>query len=228
MSDRYGFIIQARMGSKRLPGKSLKKINNIPILYWIINSLQKDKYFAKKKIIVATTKLYRDNIIENYSKQVNVEVFRGKENDVLDRFFKCAQKYNLKNIVRLTSDNPFTETFLLKKLIDIHLKKKNDYTSSKENLPIGIGAEIISFEALKKAQKFSKNKLEREHVCDYVLNNHRKFKLEELKFKIKTKKIKNLRITVDYPKDLAFCRNFFKKNSRNIFRKMIKYDSCSN
>ena len=79
MYNNYGFVIQARMGSKRLPGKSLKKINKTPILGWIINSLKQETNFNNKKIIVATSKNQIDDIIEEYSKSKNVSVFRGSE-----------------------------------------------------------------------------------------------------------------------------------------------------
>lgn len=228
MLNRDGFIIQARMGSKRLPGKSLKKINNTPILLRIIRSLKRKKKFKNILIIVATTNLKIDDIITNLSLKENVNVFRGSHNNVLERYYLTAKKYKLRNVIRLTSDNPFTDTLFLEKLIQLHLKNKNDYTSSKESLPIGMGAEILTFKALQKAYKFSKSKKDKEHVCDYILNNKKKFKIQNLKFKIKSKKIKKLRLTVDTQKDLLFNRNFFKSKIRNDIRKFIKYDSRSN
>ena len=228
MLNRDGFIIQARMGSKRLPGKSLKKINNTPILLRIIRSLKRKKKFKNILIIVATTNLKIDDIIANLSLKENVNVFRGSHNNVLERYYLTAKKYKLRNIIRLTSDNPFTDTLFLEKLIQLHLKNKNDYTSSKEGLPIGMGAEILTFKALQKAYRFSKSKKDKEHVCDYILNNNKKFKIQNLKFKIKSKKIKKLRLTVDTQKDLLFNRNFFKSKIKNDIRKYIKYDSRSN
>ena len=155
MLNKDGFIIQARMGSERLPGKSLKKINNIPILVKIIRSLKRKKKFKDILIIVATTNLKIDDIIVKLSLKENVTIFRGSSNNVLERYFLAAKKYRLRNIIRLTSDNPFVDTLFLEKLIQIHLKNKNDYTSSKETLPIGMGAEILTFGSLKKAYKFT-------------------------------------------------------------------------
>ena len=228
MLNKDGFIIQARMGSKRLPGKSIKKINNTPILLKIIRSLKRKKKFKNILIIVATTNLKIDDIIVRLSLKENVIIFRGSHHNVLKRYFKTKKKYKLRNIIRLTSDNPFVDTLFLEKLIQSHIKNKNDYTSSKKGLPIGIGAEILTFESLKKAYKFSKSKKDKEHVCDYILNNNKKFKIQNLKFKIKSKKIKKLRLTVDTQKDLLFNRNFFKSKIKNDIRKYIKYDSRSN
>tara|TARA_B100000073_G_scaffold282046_1_gene242830 strand:+ start:70 stop:756 length:687 start_codon:yes stop_codon:yes gene_type:complete len=228
MLNKDGFIIQARMGSKRLPGKSLKKINNIPILIKIIRSLKRKKKFKDILIIVATTNLKIDDIIVKLSLKENVIIFRGSHNNVLERYYLAAKKYRLKNIIRLTSDNPFVDTLFLEKLIQLHIKNKNDYTSSKETLPIGMGAEILTFRSLKKAYKFSTSKKDKEHVCDYILDNTKNFKIQNLKFKISSKKIKKLRLTVDTQKDLIFNRNFFNSKIRTNLRKFIKYDSASN
>ena len=228
MSNKDGFIIQARMGSKRLPGKSIKKINNTPILIKIIRSLKRKKKFKNILIIVATTKLKIDDIIVKLSLKENVIIFRGSHHNVLERYFLAAKKYKLRNIIRLTSDNPYVDTLFLEKLIKSHLKNKNDYTSSKEMLPIGMGAEILTFGSLKKVYKFSKSKKDKEHVCDYILDNNKKFKIQNLKFKISSNKVKKLRLTVDTQKDLLFNRNFFKSKIRNDIRKFIKYDSRSN
>ena len=136
--------------------------------------------------------------------------------------------YALNLIEPLQTKNIFVNTHYHADLIQSHIKNKNDYTSSKKGLPIGVGAEILTFESLKKAYKFSKSKKDKEHVCDYILNNNKKFKIQNLKFKILSKKIKKLRLTVDTQKDLLFNRNFFKSKIRNDIRKFIKYDSHSN
>tara|TARA_B110000008_G_C16963428_1_gene561080 strand:+ start:70 stop:756 length:687 start_codon:yes stop_codon:yes gene_type:complete len=228
MLNKYGFIIQARMGSKRLPGKSLKKINNTPILSWIINSLKRKKKFKKFKIIVATTNLKIDDIIAKVSIKHEVNVYRGSHHNVLERYYLCAKKFALNNIIRLTSDNPFVDTFFLEKMINEHEKNKNDYTSSKDSLPIGLGAEMMTHLALQKAYNFSKSDKEKEHVCDYILNNPQKFKIQNLVFKSNSKKIKNLRLTIDTKEDLIFNRRFCNSKTKIKIRELIKYDSSSN
>lgn len=222
MYNNYGFIIQARMGSKRLPGKSLEKINKTPILGWIINSLKKDAIFKKKKIIVATSSQKKDDIIVRYSKSKHVNVFRGSEENVLKRYFECAVKFNLNNIVRLTADNPFVNIYYLKEMLKNHSKYKCDYTSTKENLPAGIGAEVISFDALKKSYQKSKSKDEMEHVVDYVLNNKKKFKTKFVKFNIKNNNLKKLSFTIDTKEDLIYCRNYIKKLDQNNIKDFIQ------
>jgi spore coat polysaccharide biosynthesis protein SpsF len=224
MYNNYGFVIQARMGSKRLPGKSLKKINKTPILGWIINSLKQETNFNNKKIIVATSKNQIDDIIEEYSKSKNVSVFRGSEKNVLKRYYDCATKFQIKNIVRLTADNPFVNVYYLKKMLENYFKNKYDYISTKEYLPIGIGAEIISFKALKKSYLVSKSIDEKEHVVNYVLNNKKKFKTKILKFNLDHKIIEQFKFTVDTKEDLAYCRNHIKKINKKKIKKFI-YDA---
>ena len=228
MLNKYGFIIQARMGSKRLPGKSIKKINNIPILSWIIKSIKKKKNFKNFKIIVATTNLKVDDIIDKISSKQGAKVYRGNQHNVLERYYLCAKKFALNNIIRLTSDNPFVDTFFLEKLIYEHTKNNNDYTSSKESLPIGLGAEMMTYSALKKAYKFSKSNKEKEHVCDYIFNNPQKFKIQNLNFQYNSKRIKNLRLTVDTKEDLVFNRRYCNSKTKSNIRKLIKYDKNEN
>ena len=191
MSSKFGIIIQARIGSKRLYGKSIKKIGKVPILIRIVRSIRQNNFFKNVKIVIATTNLINDNKIIKLAKTEKVQIFRGSENNVLERYYEAAKKNKIKNILRLTSDNPFVNIIFLRKLVEIHLKNKNDYTSSKLNLPIGIGAEIMNMKSLRLSYKFAKTKDEKEHVCDYILNNANKFKIQNLEFKYKFQKIKN-------------------------------------
>ncbi|MDA9723195.1 hypothetical protein N9U36_02185 [Candidatus Pelagibacter sp.] len=227
MSSKFGIIIQARIGSKRLYGKSIKKIGKVPILIRIVRSIRQNNFFKNVKIVIATTNLINDNKIIKLAKTEKVQIFRGSENNVLERYYEAAKKNKIKNILRLTSDNPFVNIIFLRKLVEIHLKNKNDYTSSKLNLPIGIGAEIMNMKSLRLSYKFAKTKDEKEHVCDYILNNANKFKIQNLEFKYKFQKNKKLRLTVDTEKDLKFCRLFFKKKLK-ILNESIYYDSYSN
>ncbi len=227
MSSKFGIIIQARIGSKRLYGKSIKKIGRVPILIRIVRSIRQNNFFKNVKIVIATTNLINDNKIIKLAKTEKVQIFRGSENNVLERYYEAAKKNKIKNILRLTSDNPFVNIIFLRKLVEIHLKNKNDYTSSKLNLPIGIGAEIMNMKSLRLSYKFAKTKDEKEHVCDYILNNANKFKIQNLEFKYKFQKNKKLRLTVDTEKDLKFCRLFFKKKLK-ILNESIYYDSYSN
>ena len=112
-----GCIIQARMGSSRLPGKVLMKSDNgKPLLYYVINQLQ---YCTKvKNLVIATTTNQEDDEIEKFANNNSVNIFRGKEKDVLDRYFQCAKKYSFSTIVRITADCPLIDPQIVDRIID--------------------------------------------------------------------------------------------------------------
>ena len=154
--SNFGIIVQARTGSKRLPGKVFKRIGNKTILEHIASSLKKENLLHKT--IIATTKLKRDNKIVYWCKKNKIKFFCGNNLNVLDRYYKCASKYKLKNIIRLTADNPFVNVSSIRKLIKHHLKNNFDYTSSIDFLPVGIGTEIFSYGVLEKSFNEGKKK----------------------------------------------------------------------
>ena len=97
-----GCIIQARMGSTRLPEKVMMKVKgNKTVLDYVINQLKFSKLIDK--IIIATTILKQDDVIETSALDQGLEIFRGNSSDVLDRYYQCAKEFNLKHIVRITS-----------------------------------------------------------------------------------------------------------------------------
>ena len=164
------------MGSTRLPGKVIKPFFHTTLLGWILERLINQPW----RVIVATTKNHKDNKIEEFCLKKNGQYFRGDEQDVLDRFYRCAVKYKLAHIVRLTADNPFPDTDIIKRLVKLHLSKSADYTHSFGELPIGVGSEIFSFESLEYSWKHGNKKKYREHCNDFILDNPEKFKIESL------------------------------------------------
>ena len=103
-----GCIIQARLGSTRLPGKIMMNLDGEnSVLDYVVNQLKFCKYLDK--IIIATTTLEQDNSLVKYSKNNELDYFCGDENDVLDRFYQCAKEAKIDTIVRICADTPFTE-----------------------------------------------------------------------------------------------------------------------
>ena len=124
-----GCIIQARMGSTRLPGKTMKKINgDIPMLKFQLEQLESSKYI--KKIVIATTTMGSDNLIVNFCEENNLDYFRGQSKDVLDRYYQCAKKFNFSVIVRITSDNPLIDPEIVDEVINKFVNLKCDYMST--------------------------------------------------------------------------------------------------
>ena len=210
-------VIQARMGSSRLPGKSLKKIEGKPMLELIINNIIGSKYISK--YIVATSNSIIDDEINNLCNRLKIDCYRGSETDVLSRFEEISKKYNADLIIRLTGDNPFVEKCLIDDILDNYFKNflGYDYVNNIDNsgYPYGLFIEIIGREALDKL-KNNINILDREHVTRYFRNNQDKFKIGVIKT---NKKFKYTYLTVDNKKDFYNAENIMKK----IINRKINY-----
>ena len=194
-----GCIIQARMYSKRLPEKILRKLDTKnTILDYVINQTNHSKKL--QKIVIATTKQIKDNIIEEFCKERNIICFRGSEDDVLDRHYQCAKKYSFDPIVRVTSDNPIIDP----KIIDLAIEKYENgefdmvTTCNERSFPYGISVEVFSFDALKKAWSNSILSSEREHVVLYIQNKKNNFKIYNL---INAEDLTYINCTVDNEAD---------------------------
>ena len=124
-------IVQARMGSSRLPGKVLKKINGTPMVGHCLARLKLAN--SINKIILATTDLDDDLELCRYAQSIDdIFVFRGNADDVLNRYRKCAQEHNADIIVRATADNPLVDPKIVDEIVNFFLNNKNiDYCSNK-------------------------------------------------------------------------------------------------
>ena len=186
------------MGSTRLPGKVLRPIGQLPLLGHVLGRLALSKHVVGA--VVATSNLSQDDAIFDFCQQQQVNCFRGSELDVLDRYYQCAKHYGFKHVVRLTADNPFTDIEELDSLIELHLQEVNAFTHSFAELPIGVGAEIFSFDALEQSWREGHAAHHREHVDEYMLENPDIFKTGVLHAPV-SKKMPELRLTVDTEDD---------------------------
>jgi len=170
-------FLQARMGSSRLSGKTLKLINNKPLIFYVIERLK----LIEEEIVVLTSNLKKDDILEKWCLENGIKCFRGSENNVLERYYKAALFYKADNIIRATGDNPLVEPYFANELLEKHINFKADYSSNKSeigsNLPDGLGVEIFTFEALKISMEKSTEEHHFEHVDEYILENRNKFKI---------------------------------------------------
>lgn len=164
-------ITQARSGSTRLPGKILKEINFESLLGIHLKRLNKCKNVSK--IIVATTDKPEDKVIYDYAINSGFNSFRGSETDVLDRFYQAVRNEKSDWIVRVTSDCPLIDPFLVDKLINFAHNNNRDYCSNVliENYPDGQDIEVFKFSALELAWKNANLSSDREHVTPYIRNN---------------------------------------------------------
>lgn len=169
-----GCIIQARLGSTRLPGKVLKKIkDDVTVLEMVIRRVKQSKNI--EKVVVATTLSESDDALCVFLEEHGLDYYRGSENDVLNRYFECANHYKFSHVVRVTSDCPCIDANVIDRLIDFHLNEKNAYSSNieKRTYPHGMDVEIVAFEALKDANDHAIESFEREHVMPYVYVSHK-------------------------------------------------------
>ena len=164
-------ITQARVGSSRLPGKLLMKINEETLLSIHLKRLKKSK--LSKKIILATTFENGVEEIIKIGKENEVEIFQGDTENVLERFYKASCNYSPEYIVRLTSDCPLIDYRIIDKLIKVVFEKKLDYVSNilEETFPDGQDVEVFTFETLEKSYKEAKLKSDIEHVTPFMRRN---------------------------------------------------------
>jgi len=206
---KVGIIIQARMGSTRLPGKVMEVVSGKTILEHIILRLKRVKKIDA--MIIATTENEKDNIISETAKDLGVGVFRGSENNVLKRYFDAASKFNLDIIVRITADCPVIDPEIIDKTIDLFLEHSHiDYVSNtiERTFPRGLDVEVFNFSALKKAYQEAREEHEKEHVTPYIYSNPDKFSIFNYKNK---RNYAYYRWTVDTKEDLALISVIYDK-----------------
>ncbi len=163
-------IIQARMGSTRLPGKVLKCIHNKPLIDHLLDRLAPSKHIDE--FVVATSDLEQDDALVNHLEKRNTSVFRGSEWDVLERFYLAAKKHSPKTITRICADNPLHSYKVLDQVFERFLATQSDYHSNSNHEPDvledGFDVEVFSFAALEKAYLQAKLLSDREHVTPFI------------------------------------------------------------
>tara|TARA_B100000035_G_scaffold227916_1_gene196227 strand:- start:10774 stop:11460 length:687 start_codon:yes stop_codon:yes gene_type:complete len=169
--------IQARMSSKRFPGKVLAKASGnsiLSILYKRISAV-----VPKKDIFILTSKKASDDVIEKYCNKFKINIFRGSLENVYDRYLNFSQMINCDGIVRLCADSPFIDPNLLLRMMKFFKNGKYDIVTNifPKTFPSGQSIEIISVDVLKKIKKKSKDRHEREHVTKFFYNNSQTFRI---------------------------------------------------
>jgi glutamate-1-semialdehyde aminotransferase/spore coat polysaccharide biosynthesis protein SpsF (cytidylyltransferase family) len=196
-------ITQARLGSSRLPGKVLKKIKSKTLLQIHLERLTTSKEVSQ--IVVATTDKQEDEQISNLVKQLGFSVYRGSENDVLDRFYQAARPYAPDLVVRVTSDCPLIDASLVDEVIRFGKSHDAEYCSNNlvENFPDGQDVEVFEFKALETAWNEANLMSDREHVTPYIRRNSTHFggkKFKSINYPA-PEDYSRIRMTVDEPKD---------------------------
>lgn len=156
------------MGSHRLPGKSMMNIEGHPMLWRVIDRTKA----AVDCVIVATP----DEEIANFANKQGVLTYIGSEENVLDRYYQAAVKFGVKNIIRITADNPLMDSQVIKKVVDYYLNNDFDYVSSAK-YPKGVNVEVFPFHVLELAWKTTSDPYDIEHVTPYIYHHPELFRL---------------------------------------------------
>ncbi|OES46060.1 cytidylyltransferase domain-containing protein [Domibacillus iocasae] len=178
-------IIQARMGSTRLPGKILKKVNGKTLLEYQIERVRQAKTIDQ--VIIATTVKDGDQPIVDFCQEKGISYYRGSEQDVLARYVETARKYSAEVIVRLTSDCPIIDPQVIDQTVGHFLVQREsiDYVSNtiKRTFPRGMDTEVFAFQALQRAHQEAILERDREHVTAYIYTNPDLFRIQGIENK---------------------------------------------
>jgi spore coat polysaccharide biosynthesis protein SpsF len=194
-------IVQARMGSTRLPGKVLRDLAGQTMLARVVSRLRAARLI--NEVLVATTILPTDDAIVAECRRCCVAVMRGDQDDVLDRYYQAAQSAKADIVVRITSDCPLIEPEVTDNTIRAFVEKIPDYASNTivRTYPRGLDTEVMSLDALARAWWEARKPYEREHVTPYILEHPSEFTLLSV---TGDKDYSGYRWTVDTPEDLEF------------------------
>ena len=174
MKNNIVLIIQARLNSIRFPEKILKKIDNKSVIELLINRVKRAKTVDKYVLAIARDK---KNFQIKKKLKNKISIFEGSETNVLDRYYKAANKYKANIVIRVCGDCPFVDPTLIDDMVSLFKKSNYDYLSNiiKPTFPDGLDIEIFTFPTLKYAWRQAKNMSDKEHVTSFILRN-KKFK----------------------------------------------------
>lgn len=210
-------VIQARMGSRRLPGKMMMRIAGQPMLKLIIDRLKRAEEI--NKLVLATSVSKENDVLERLASSEEIECYRGSEEDVLDRFYQIYERYHPKYIVRICADNPLIDPVEVDKLIVFHSTGGYDYCFNHipyndNGYPDGVGAEIVTGEVFERIWEEAKESRQREHCFDYIWDNWEYFKIGVLKAD-KEIMAPEVKLDVDTRDDLDNMRNLVEHYTYN-------------
>ncbi|MEY4747475.1 MAG: hypothetical protein RLZZ416_524 [Candidatus Parcubacteria bacterium] len=225
-----GAIIQARMSSTRLPGKVLLPLARKPVLFHVVERVKAAKRLDR--VIVATSTEQEDDTIKAFCKERGYDCFRGSRDDVLSRYAGAAKQYKLDTVVRITSDCPLIDPFIVDQTIAAFESAHCDYISNvlpgERTFPRGLDCEVFSRAALEKADTQARKPYQREHVTPYVHENKtREFVIGPQVNASGAYARPQFRLTLDYPEDYELLAKlydvFYKEGTIVSTEKVLAY-----
>ena len=210
-------IVQARMGSTRLPGKVMLDLAGDPMLVRCMRRIQRCKTITK--VVVATTIHSADDRIVQLSNEYGWDCYRGSEDDVLDRYYKAAMAHSADVVVRITSDCPMIDTAIVDRVVKEFMERRQelDYACNflpKRTFPRGLDTEVMHFETLERVWRADNDPASREHVTPYIYRNPSRFRIHGI---MGESDQSSLRWTVDTAEDLVFVRLIYEHFGHDHF-----------
>lgn len=214
-------IIQARIGSARLPGKVLLPLGDTTVLGSTVRQVRQAKKIGE--ILVATSDQQDDDPIAEECVRLGVSVFRGSLDDVLDRYYSAARKFGAEDICRVTADCPLIDPEIIDRVATEYEKERCDYISTgriSSTFPDGMDTEIFSFTALERASREATLPSEREHVTPYIWKHPELFKISEVQ---NDTDLSALRLTLDEPADYEVLKEIVAEVRPLSMNAIVKY-----
>ncbi len=201
-------ILQARIGSTRLPGKVLLDLEGRPMLAHVVERIRRARNV--QQVVVATTTSKSDDVLEQFCRAQDIAFFRGSEPDVLDRYYQTAKAFAADTVVRITSDCPLIDPEVIDRVTGIFQQGGFDYVSNtiETTYPDGLDTEVFSLVALERAWREATKISEREHVTPYLRSSGH-FRVRNVE-NDHGPSLAELRWTVDEAHDLEFVRAIYK------------------
>jgi len=200
-SERSAVIIQARMTSRRFPGKMLSVLGGMPLVEYVY---RRRGTSSVKRIIVATSDDRSDDGLYGYCEEHDIPAVRGSLDNVLERYIRAAELLNVAYIGRVCGDTPFVDISLLEAMLDTLIRKRLDYVSlARDACASGFWSEVVTLQALKKAARLTGDRHALEHVTKFIIENPDTFRNEFMEVDLNPDFVKDVRLTIDYPEDLV-------------------------
>ena len=197
-----GIIVQAHMGSTRLPGKMMKQLCGKSVLAHVIERLKHSS--EADRLIIATSELPADDVLVDECKKCGVDYFRGSDSDVLERFYRAAKTYELDHIARVCADNTLIDWEIIDREIKIYREGQFDVVTSGKTVPLGLGCEIFSWSLLESARNNAVERYQHEHVTPYLYEHYSNVYRYEL-----AEDFGRFRFTLDTDRDWQLINNIY-------------------
>lgn len=218
-------IVQARMGSTRLPGKVLKKVNGKPLLEYQIERIRRSKKIDQ--LVISTSRKELDDPIIDLCRELKVDTFRGSEIDVLGRFYETCEHYKTDVVVRLTADCPFIDPHVIDKVITYFLDHYPHYlyvsNTITRSYPRGLDTEVFTYEVLKDAYMNANSPYDLEHVTPFIVKRVSGAGISQVSYDTDES---HHRWTVDTPEDFQLVtkviENLYPANPAFTFQDLLK------